>query len=1055
MRISVSASVVAVLVLSALSAPPASAHPASGIVVDQQGQVFFQDIAGRTIWKIDAEGKLTKFHQSKGGHWMTLDAAGSFARTQPRFFERITPTGVKPALIYADGGSPLVVHPDGNLYYVSNDARMTPGGLHLTRMSPDGKLSVFSPDLNKTTEKLGITGLATGPDGSLYLACSSAVLKVKMDGTFTKLSHPVVVKDCDVDFPDGNPRFPMPALRGLAVDSRGTVYAAATGCHRVVKITPDGKVETILKAERPWSPTGVAVRGEDIYVLEYTNATKGNDQGWLPRVRKLGRDGTVITLATILPKDQGRSPPRQKAPEPRQPARERAVADEAQPGPLHLVLQYPPVISVNSVAVSPDGSLIATGADGVRLYDARTGALLRAFGDSWDQNGPGGRGVAFSPDGRTLAAAGFHKDKRVGIFDVQTGKRLQSLAGHTEWEIDAIAFSPDGKLLASAGVDKQILVWELATGKLRHRLADQPSRVPALAFSPDSATLAGGGNKTIRLWDVATGRLRRSLEGHRDWVCALAFAPDGKTIASGSCDWAYHRGRDTSGFSPPDPGCHSQWKLWDAATGDLKRTVTEQERLLSLALAPDGKSLACGVGKEVRLYDVRSETSARVVTRHDFAVTSVAFTKDGSAVISGSHDHTVKRTNLATSRTQWQAPGYFEQVNSVALSKDGALLATGSSDGRYAHRALKADAQCLSPGAVRLWDARTGRLLRQLGNPAEQIMAVALSPDGRRLASGGANARGSGVVRVWDTGTGKPAWTGEDHTAEVLAIAYAPDGSSVATAAADGLVKLRDAATGAVRQTLEGHVGGATSLAFSADGDLLACGGGQGATRLWETRTGRLLRTFQAAGSKAATVTKDRLFTSVALSADGATLAACAATVGNTYTEPVRFWDTRSGALKKAITAEAHSARPIALSPDGFILATGGKTIKLWDVRTGKLLRELFGHLKKTQAITFSADGRLLVSGGSYGTTNAWEVATGRHLVTLFTFPASQKGATLDDWLAYTPDGFYNGSPGVERYLAWRVGDDLQTPASLGAQLHRPDRIESALKLNRANPGSP
>src|SRR5262249_6355922 len=195
-----------------------------------------------------------------------------------------------------------------------------------------------------------------------------------------------------------------------------------------------------------------------------------------------------------------------------------------------LVLQAPPVISVNSVAVSPDGSLIPTGAEGVRLYDARKGDLLRAIGGGWDETGPGGRGIAFSPDGRTLAGAGFFKDKLVGIVDVQTGKRVQSLAGHTEWETDAVAFSPDGQLLASAGADKQILVWELATGKLRHRLADQPFRVPALAFSPDSATLAGGGDKTIRLWDMATGRLRKSLKGHRDWVCTLAFAPDGKTI---------------------------------------------------------------------------------------------------------------------------------------------------------------------------------------------------------------------------------------------------------------------------------------------------------------------------------------------------------------------------------------------------------------------------------------------------------------------------------------------------------------------------------------------
>jgi hypothetical protein len=75
------------------------------------------------------------------------------------------------------------------------------------------------------------------------------------------------------------------------------VYAAATGCHRVVKVTPDGRVSTVLKAERPWSPTGVAVRGDDVYVLEYPNSTERAD--WLPRVRKLDRDGSVTTRVTI------------------------------------------------------------------------------------------------------------------------------------------------------------------------------------------------------------------------------------------------------------------------------------------------------------------------------------------------------------------------------------------------------------------------------------------------------------------------------------------------------------------------------------------------------------------------------------------------------------------------------------------------------------------------------------------------------------------------------------------------------------------------------------
>jgi WD40 repeat protein len=185
------------------------------------------------------------------------------------------------------------------------------------------------------------------------------------------------------------------------------------------------------------------------------------------------------------------------------------------------------------------------------------------------------------------------------------------------------------------------------------------------------------------------------------------------------------------------------------------------------------------------------------------------------------------------------------------------------------------------------------------------------------------------------------------------------------------------------------------------------------------------------------------MFTSVALSPAGDSFAASAATVGNTYAEPVRIWDTSTGEMRRELDGTA--GRPIALSPDGTILATGGKSIGLWDVRTGKRLRELRGYLKKTQSIAFSADGRLLFSGGSWGTVNAWEVATGRHLVTLFAFAQSRKGQVSDDWLAYSPDGFYYGSAGVERYVAYRVGDELKSASEMGAQLERPDRIEAAL----------
>jgi sugar lactone lactonase YvrE len=298
------------LAFCAIVATHASAHPGSGIVVDSQGRVYFVETGNPDdrfqgfIWEVDTRGKLSPVHRV-GAHWLTLDANGSFARADLAgwFRERRTPWLQRveahesgPALVQADG-CPIVVNRDGNLYFASSDEPRRAGGFQVTRVTPEGKLSLLTPDLGASARRLGgIKGLAAGPDGSVYVSYPKAIQKVTLEGIVTTLADPVVVRDCDKDVPPGEAE---PFLRGIAVNSSGAVYAAATGCHCVVKVTPDGQVSTVLKAERPWSPTGVAVRGEDVYVLEYSNANSANHADWLPRVRRVDREGNVTTLATV------------------------------------------------------------------------------------------------------------------------------------------------------------------------------------------------------------------------------------------------------------------------------------------------------------------------------------------------------------------------------------------------------------------------------------------------------------------------------------------------------------------------------------------------------------------------------------------------------------------------------------------------------------------------------------------------------------------------------------------------------------------------------------
>jgi hypothetical protein len=285
-----------------LLASVAFAHPGSGIVVDSRGNVFVADI-NRGLLKFTPDGTVT-IVLKEAGHWLALDADRKFSRMDfqqsphwPRWFKHRDPSDSELALV-SDGGSPLVIHRDGNLYYVTNDERMVPGGLQIGRLTPEGKLALVAPALKARGDELGgIKGLATGPDDALYAVTPGAVLKVKLDGTFQIVKQSIVVPGCDRYLPPNTPRTHEPFLSGLTVSPRSEIYLAATGCRAVLKLDPNGRVSTVLKAEAPWSPTGLALHGEELYVAEWTNA-HSEQHNYRPRVRKVGRDGKVTTLGT-------------------------------------------------------------------------------------------------------------------------------------------------------------------------------------------------------------------------------------------------------------------------------------------------------------------------------------------------------------------------------------------------------------------------------------------------------------------------------------------------------------------------------------------------------------------------------------------------------------------------------------------------------------------------------------------------------------------------------------------------------------------------------------
>ena len=290
-----------------LLATNACAHPSWGIVVDRQGQVYFSDLV--TVWKIDDRGKLSIFRA--GGDWHThdlsIDEAGNLygadnsyePRTQ-RFFSavwKMTPEGGFTYLLAPTDkppqGTSIRRDHTGNVYHVTE----YPGReLLVLKRTAGGDVTVLVGNNDAAREyrqavPYGVSGTAFGPDGSLYFTHGANVSKVTTSGALVALARNVMVEGASENRGRGAPLF------GIAVNTQGDAFMADHGNRRVLKIAPSGQMTTLIRAEESWFPTGVAVSGNDLYVLEHKFTPAHAPLG--TRVRKLSPDGAVTVLGAV------------------------------------------------------------------------------------------------------------------------------------------------------------------------------------------------------------------------------------------------------------------------------------------------------------------------------------------------------------------------------------------------------------------------------------------------------------------------------------------------------------------------------------------------------------------------------------------------------------------------------------------------------------------------------------------------------------------------------------------------------------------------------------
>jgi WD40 repeat protein/tRNA A-37 threonylcarbamoyl transferase component Bud32 len=417
--------------------------------------------------------------------------------------------------------------------------------------------------------------------------------------------------------------------------------------------------------------------------------------------------------------------------------------------------------------------------------------------------------IAFSPDGKTLASAGF--DRTIRLWDVSTGKQrtttLQSLAALAA----TLEFSPDGKLLVSGSPDAVIKLWDPSTGQERGVLRGHVNAISSLAFTADGKTLTSASlDGTVKVWDMPPPPEPLALPGHTMAVKALALLPDGKRLAV----------IDRVGT----------FKLWDLATGKELSTHADRMRTVREAvLSPDGKTAALVslVDEKIRLYDPSTEQLRLTLKGHTKAPRCLAFSPDGQTLATGGDDNVVKLWHVATGEEQATLAGHKEPVLSLAFTRDGRTLAAGC--GQWLKRDI--------PVEVKVWDLVTRQPRTTFAIPAGSVRALAFSPDGRRLASASGD-----TIQLWDLTTGKESVTVHDYSHDIVALAFSPDGKRLASGfgmtelGKGGGVKLWDPIIGREVLSLGGPNDSVAVLAFSSDGHYLFSGSGESLETLFTNK---------------------------------------------------------------------------------------------------------------------------------------------------------------------------------------------------------------------------
>jgi WD40 repeat protein/uncharacterized caspase-like protein len=502
------------------------------------------------------------------------------------------------------------------------------------------------------------------------------------------------------------------------------------------------------------------------------------------------------------------------------------------------------VQQIFAVAFSPDGERLLTISNNATIWNIKTGKqiLLESAGHIIAY------ATAFSPDGKYVVTGG----SSVEMWDTGTGKRVRQFQTYAMSNKGATAFTPDGQGILVWTEGRRVQLWEAATGNLRQEIAIASATGSAVAFSPDGRyVVVGSKNKTAQVWEIGTNRLIREVGGLDGIFTAFAFSLNSQYFlaaerVNAAQMWEIESGKLINTFMGEAPsvksvtfttdgngiltaGISKSANLWDLKAGNQLRTFGPDEfGYLIVATSPNGRYALTSGGKTARLWDIETGKllKAFATGAPPYPFCPAAFSHDGRLLVA----------YLSGNIGIWEVES-GELVREIQQSqKESNLIRT---------LAFSPKADNILIGywgkGVQLLDVENGNILRTFGQGESSVLresTATFSPDGRYILTGG---WGGSMARLWDSKSGKLLREFEGHSSTINAVAFSPDGQYALTGAEDKTARLWDIKTGKLLHTFEDHAQGVCSIAFSPDNEYVITGSDDSTTRIWSIKTKKQL----------------------------------------------------------------------------------------------------------------------------------------------------------------------------------------------------------------------